>query len=133
MAIFCSYPNLVSTFKPLELRGKLKMDLASWGRNSEYIRSSIQQDLSSSITISAQTWVLIGIFLRGEMTRLKCTSGNHLLPRIKTDLPSPILHLEPNFTTRRAFMMLRQANDPFKFTSSSRTEKLGKYLALKTL
>lgn len=107
------------------------MTLASWGRNSSSTRSSIHLHFSSSIR--AHTRVLLGKYYWGEITWLECKSGSHLSPRIMIDLPSPILHLEPNLTTLRAFRMLCQTYDPFIFTPSSRIEQQGKYFDLNTL
>ena len=111
--------------------GRLRMVFASWGKSSKRTRSSIQQELSSSIR--AQTWMILGKFLMGDMIRLEFKSGSLLSFQITTSLSSPICHLEPNLTTRQAFMMLCQTYNPFNFTSSSMTEQLGKYFSLNTL
>ena len=66
---------------PPWLRGKLRIALASWGRNSPWTRSSIQLEFSSSI--KAQTRALFEKFLRGEIMQPACGVGSHLsFPRL---------------------------------------------------
>ena len=111
--------------------GRLRMAFSSWGKSSERTRSSIQQELSSSMR--AQTWVLLRKFVMGDMIWLEFKSSSLLSFQITTSLPSPICHLKLNLTTRQAFMMLCQTYNPFNFTSSSMTKQLGKYFSLNTL
>ena len=116
---------------PPWLRGKLRIALASWGRNSPWTRSSIQLEFSSSI--KAQTRVLFEKFLRGEIMQPACGVGSHLSFLMITNSPFPILHLAPNLTTYLPFRIPCQAYNPFIFTSSSKIEQFGKYFDLKTL
>ena len=73
-------------------------------KNSSCIWSSSQHEFSS--LIRAQSRLLFGKFFWDEMMRLVCWFGSHLSFRIITDLPLPILHLEPKITTCLAFKML---------------------------
>ena len=90
-----------------ELMGIPRMPWASWGENSASTRSSSQQWPSSSMI--AQTRALLGRFFCGDSTLCENLSGNHLSPRIRTYLPSPIRQIESLFTISLALRMLCQA------------------------
>ena len=114
-----------------ELSGMPKICWASWGKNSYVTHSVIHLGPSSSIR--AHTFAFIGRFFWGEMTCFVDISSSHLSPLICTEAPSPIRQYAPCLTTSLALRMLCQAYDPLDFTPLSRTEHVGKNLALKTL
>ena len=114
-----------------KLSGMPKICWASRGKNSCVTRFVIH--LRSSSSIRAHTFAFIGRFFWGEMICFVDISGSHLSPIICTIVPSPISQYAPCLTTSLALRMLCQAYDPLVFTPLSRTEHVGKNLALKTL
>ena len=83
--------------------------------------------------MSAHTRASLGKFFYGETILLECLVGNHLSPRIRTILPSPIRQIAPMRIHSLAFKMLCHAYDPLVLTSLSITEQFGKNFASKTL